>query len=277
MVAGMFEDAAMTQLPYAATTPLNIGKVGLKARDGDKVAAFYRDIIGLSDLGREAGAIVLGTGERSLLAIETDAQAKPDDPREAGLFHTAFLLPERADLARWLRFAIDRKITLEGASDHGVSEALYLSDPEGNGIEIYADRSPEHWVGENGEAVMKTVRLDADDLLASADGARWQGAPEGSVIGHVHLRVGDPVAAAAWWQEEMGLDLKARYGESAVFLSSGGYHHHIGANSWHSAGAGRRDPARTGLAYVEILSNEASEPETREDPWGTEVRVAPAG
>ena len=276
MVAGMFEDAAMTQLPYAATTPLNIGKVGLKARDGDKVAAFYRDIIGLSDLGREAGAIVLGTGERSLLAIETDAGAKPDDPREAGLFHTAFLLPERADLARWLRFAIDRKITLEGASDHGVSEALYLSDPEGNGIEIYADRSPEHWVGENGEAVMKTVRLDADDLLASADGARWQGAPDGSVIGHVHLRVGDPVAAAAWWQEEMGLDLKARYGESAVFLSSGGYHHHIGANSRHSAGAGRRDPARTGLAYVEILSNEASEPETREDPWGTEVRVAPA-
>lgn len=267
----------MAQLSYPATTPLSIGKVGLKVRDGDKVATFYREVVGLSELGREDGAIVLGAGERPLLVIETDPEAEPDDLREAGLFHTAFLLPQRSDLANWLRFAIDRQITLDGASDHGVSEALYLSDPEGNGIEIYADRSPENWTGPNGEAVIKTVRLDADDLLASADGARWQGAPAGSMVGHVHLRVGDPAEAAAWWQEVMGFDLQARYGGSAVFLSSGGYHHHVGANSWHSAGAGRRDPARAGLAYVEVLSREASESETRQDPWGTEIRVVPAG
>src|SRR5690606_33172412 len=128
-----------------------------------------------------------------------------------------------------------------------------LSDPEGNGIEIYADKPRESWPweSESGWVGMKTLPLDFRDLLATPGGdAPWQGAPTGTIIGHVHLRVGDSSEAEEWWHATLGLDTMARYGPSAVFLASGGYHHHVGANSWQSAGAGRRDPARAGLAWV---------------------------
>jgi catechol 2,3-dioxygenase len=109
-----------------------------------------------------------------------------------------------------------------------------------------------------------------------AGDAGWQGAPENTIIGHVHLRVGDPAAAETWWNEKLGFDTVAKYGEQAVFLSTGGYHHHIGANSWHSAGAGRRDKDRSGLAWVELRSSTATDDAIYEDPWGTEIRVARA-
>lgn len=263
----------MSELPFAATTPVSVSAVGLKARDGEALAGFYRDVVGLAELSRNGGSIVLGAGDRPLLEIDQDTAAEPDDPREAGLFHTAFLLPSRADLARWARHAIDRRVPLDGASDHLVSEAIYLSDPEGNGIEIYADRPRESWPWENGEVAMKTLRLDFDDLFSSAGEGAWAGAPEGTVVGHVHLRVGDPVEAERWWNSQMGFDTMARYGPSAVFLSSGGYHHHIGANAWRSAGAGRRNPARAGLVWVAFRSADAEDERTLEDPWGTVVRV----
>jgi catechol 2,3-dioxygenase len=206
-----------------------------------------------------------------------DPAAKPDDPRSAGLFHTAFLLPTRADLGRWVKHAIEKRIPISGASDHFVSEALYLNDPEGNGIEIYADRPKDTWKWRGSSIEMATVRLDVEGLVAAipAGDAGWRGAPENSVIGHVHLRVGDPVAAEAWWHDEFGFDTVARYGADAVFLSSGGYHHHIGANRWHSAGAGKRDPDRAGLAWIEMRSSETSAEKSLEDPWGTVIRVAP--
>lgn len=268
----------MGTLPFAATTPLSIGKVGLKARDAEALAQFYREVVGLGELARENGAILLGAGETPLLVIEADPRARPDDPREAGLFHTAFLLPGRSDLARWLRFAGEKQVRLDGASDHSVSEALYLSDPEGNGIEIYADRPPETWQSDDAGVKMTTERLDVEGILASIDAEDegWRGAPDGAVIGHVHLRVGDANEAARWWHGETGLDLRARYGSSAVFLSSGGYHHHIGANSWHSAGAGKRDPGRAGLAFVELRAKVATDGKTQEDPWGTVVRMVSA-
>lgn len=268
----------MSNLPFAATTPVSVAKVGLKARDADALAAFYREVVGLTELSRGNGAIVLGTAARALLDITEDKAARPDDTREAGLFHTAFLLPGRADLARWVRFAADRRVALDGASDHLVSEAFYLHDPEGNGIEIYADRARETWPFEGGHVAMATERLDVDDLLSVLpDGdPGWRGAPDGSVVGHVHLRVGDPAEAERWWHSEMGFDTMARYGPAAVFLSSGGYHHHIGANAWHSRRAGRRDPARTGLSFVELQAKDAKGGKTLEDPWGTEIRLTPA-
>ena len=124
---------------------------------------------------------------------------------------------------------------------------------------------------------MATERLNIPGLVAAvpAGDAGWQGAPENSVIGHVHLRVGDPAEAEAWWHDEMDFDTMAKYGSSAVFLSSGGYHHHIGANSWSSAGAGRRDPSRSGLSWVELRSSAASEASERQDPWGTVIRTVP--
>ncbi|WP_163271328.1 VOC family protein [Chelativorans alearense] len=267
----------MKDLPFSATTPVSVAEIGLKARDADKLAAFYRDTVGLFEQSRRNGTIVLSAGERPLLTIEEDAAATPDDPREAGLFHTAFLLPARADLARWARRAIERQTPLEGASDHLVSEAIYLSDPEGNGIEIYADRPRESWQWDGSQVAMKTLPLDFKSLLATpgADDA-WQGAPEGAVIGHVHLRVGAPAEAERWWHEALGLDTMAHYGSQAVFLASGGYHHHIGANSWHSPGAKRRDPGRAGLAWVAMRVADAEEERTLEDPWGTVVRVVPS-
>lgn len=268
----------MSGFPFAATTPVSIGRVGLKARDAQKLAAFYSDILGLQEMDGDNGAIALGVGGRTLLEIAEDRSAEPDDPREAGLFHTAFLLPERADLARWSLFARDRNMRLEGASDHLVSEAVYLSDPEGNGIEIYADRAPESWTKTADGIAMATERLDFGSLLSTVpDGdAGWQGAPENTVIGHVHLRVGDPVTAEAWWHEAQGFDTMTRYGSQAVFLATGGYHHHIGANSWRSAGAGKRNPNRTGLSWLELKSRNATAETEFADPWGTVVRVAPS-
>lgn len=265
----------MNPLPLSITTPVHLDRVALKARDAEALGRFYRDVVGLQELERRNGVIVLGAGERRLLEIEQDDAAKPDDPREAGLFHTAFLLPSRADLAHWVRYAMNRRIEIEGASDHLVSEAIYLSDPEGNGIEIYADRPQELWPWRDGEVSMKTLRLNFDDLFAKAGEGTWNGVPEGTVIGHVHLRVGDPVEAEKWWREAVGLDTMARYGPQAVFLASGGYHHHIGANSWRSAGAGRRDPGRAGLAWVGLQSANVVEERVLEDPWGTVVKLVP--
>jgi catechol 2,3-dioxygenase len=267
----------MSEIPFAATTPVSVARVGLKARDAEALSKYYRDVVGLEELSRESGAITLGAGGRPLLDIEADPAAKPDDPRNAGLFHTAFLLPSRADLGRWVKHAIEKRIPISGASDHLVSEALYLNDPEGNGIEIYADRPKDTWKWRDSSIEMATVRLDVEGLVAAipAGDAGWRSAPENSVIGHVHLRVGDPVAAEAWWHDEFGFDTMARYGADAVFLSSGGYHHHIGANRWQSAGAGKRDPDRAGLAWIEMRSSENSAEKSLEDPWGTVIRVAP--
>ncbi|WP_173931633.1 VOC family protein [Chelativorans sp. Marseille-P2723] len=266
----------MTHLPFAAATPVRIASVALKARDADALAQFYRTVVGLDELGRSNGSIQLGAGGRHLLTIEAAPDAKPDNPREAGLFHTAFLLPSRKALAQWARRAVEEPLPIDGASDHLVSEAIYLTDPEGNGIEIYADRPREQWLWEGDEVSMKTLRLNFEDLLAEGGDDPWKGAPDGTVIGHVHLRVGDPAEAERWWHETIGLDVMARYGPQAVFLASGGYHHHVGANSWHSRGAGRRDPARTGLAWIELHSSEAGEERLLEDPWGTAIRLVPS-
>src|SRR5690606_5427552 len=174
------------------TTPISISRVGLKARDAENLAAYYKALLGLTEISRAGGDVTLGAHGRPLMVIESAPSAKPDDPRSAGLFHTAFLLPTRADLGRWIRHAITNRIAVEGASDHLVSEALYLTDPEGNGIEIYADRAKESWAWNGDQVEMATKRLDIDAVVGAVppDDAEWKGAPENTIIGHVHLRVG---------------------------------------------------------------------------------------
>lgn len=267
----------MSELPFAATTPISISRVGLKARDADALGAFYRRVVGLEELARDGETIALGAKGRPLLVLESDPAAAPDDPRLAGLFHTAFLLPARADLGRWINHAIADRVQIDGASDHIVSEALYLTDPEGNGIEIYADRPHGSWKWHAGQVAMATERMDVPGVVASvpAGDAGWQGMPENTVVGHVHLRVGDPRTAETWWHDEFGFDTVAKYGSQAVFLSSGGYHHHIGANAWHSAGAGPRDPGRSGLSWVEMRSADAASASEKRDPWGTVIWTVP--
>lgn len=274
-VGGM--EREMSGLPFAADAPVSVGKVGLRARDADALASYYRRVVGLDELARDGTTTTLGAGGRPLLEIEGDRAARPDDPRSAGLFYTAFLLPSRADLGRWIRHAIENRILVDGASDHLVSEALYLTDPEGNGIEIYADRPREHWTWQGPLVDMATFALDVRgvvDTVPEGD-AGWQGTPENSIVGHVHLRVGNADEAEAWWNSAAGFDTVQKLGNSAVFLSTGGYHHHIGANSWQSAGAGRRDPGRTGLSWVELRSKDAAEATSHEDPWGTVIRTVP--
>jgi catechol 2,3-dioxygenase len=268
------QEADMAELSFAATAPVHVSKVGIKARDGQALADYYTSVVGLKEIRRRPGVIVLGAGDDGFFEIEEAKTLRPDDPRSAGLFHTAFLWPKRADLARWTRHATDRQIQIDGASDHLVSEAIYLTDPEGNGIEIYADRAPSAWKRDGSNIRMATERLNFPDLMTeiSEGGPEWDGAPEGSMIGHVHLRVGDAKDAESWWHEEMHFDTMAHYGGQAVFLSTGGYHHHVGANVWHSKGAGRRDLDRTGLSFVEMKSR-AGAAKTVFDPWGTEIRV----
>jgi catechol 2,3-dioxygenase len=275
---------------FANRTPLRIGAVGLKARDLSRLTDFYNQAIGLDVLDRDAKTARLGAGGVTLLALESASDALPDDPRTAGLYHTAFLQPTRGDLARWVVHAARNRVALTGASDHAVSEAIYLDDPEGNGIEVYRDRLPEEWRWNGDRIHMTTERLDLDNLAADAGNTAYAGAPEALRIGHIHLRVGD-LAPTQQFYGTIGLAPTAgRHG--ALFMSSGRYHHHVGSNVWHSAGAGKRDDNRAGLSWFAIEAADAAErdaaiarlkdanvpltqaadgPEAR-DPWGNKVR-----
>lgn len=266
----------MTVLSHRA--PVHIGAVSLTVHDLDGVADFYARVIGLQKLRSQKGVCELGAGDTVLLRLIADASAKPAKPGSAGLFHTAFLLPSRADLARWVQHAIDNRFAVTGASDHLVSEAIYLDDPEGNGIEIYRDREPAEWPREQGQIKMATEALDFASLLQSIkDGDfAWKGAPEQTRVGHIHLRVGNTDAAEAYYQGKLALDLVTRY-PGASFLSSGGYHHHIGANVWASRGALTREPA-LGLASFELVADadahrqlKAALGEASADPWANRI------
>ncbi|MCR5859966.1 VOC family protein [Mesorhizobium sp. J428] len=265
-------ETTMSDLPFAADAPTHIGRIGIVARDAAAMSQYYQQVVGLKELANSGGHITLGAGDRPLMEIEQSSAVRPDDPRSAGLYHTAFLLPSRPDLGRWIRHAIENRIRIDGVADHLVSEAIYLTDPEGNGIEIYADRPAESWNWDGKSVRMATDPLDAEGILATAAGAPdWDGAPGNSIIGHVHLRVGDAGAAESFWNKDVGFDTVLNYGGQAVFLSTGGYHHHIGANSWQSRGAGPRDRDRTGLQWVELLNKGPVAERSLFDPWGTEI------
>jgi catechol 2,3-dioxygenase len=262
-----------------ASAPLEIGHVALNVNDLPTVEAFYRDVLGLDRSGGDGGVARLGAGGRAFLELRENRQARRANPREAGLFHTAFLLPSRETLARWVIHAAERRLPVQGASDHLVSEAIYLADPEGNGIEVYADKPREAWPFEGGRLRMATERLDLAALARDADGP-WTGAPAGTVVGHVHLQVGDAAEAERFWTDTLGFDLVTRY-PGASFLSTGGYHHHVAANVWNSRGAGRRSLPATGLAEVILRADPAARDamvaragaERFEDPWGTPISV----
>lgn len=268
-------EKTMNDVPFAANAPISVSRVGLRARDAEKLADYYQKVVGLNEISRDGESITLGAGQRPLLVIESDLALRQEDPHSAGLFHTAFLLPTRGDLGRWINHAVEKQIPVAGASDHLVSEALYLTDPEGNGIEIYADRPASEWKWNGSSVEMATIRMDVPGVIGSipAGALAWSGFPENAIVGHVHLRVGDPQRAEEWWKGEMGFDTVAHYGRDAVFLSTGGYHHHIGANSWQSRGAGERQPDTTGLSWVEMHAKDPTAAKTANDPWGNSIRV----
>ena len=274
------------------TSSLRIGTVVLTVHDFDRVGRFYREVVGLSDLGQDGGTLKLGSGTTVLLELRRDAQARFRSTRDAGLFHTAFLLPSRADLGRWTRHAAQARVPIEGVADHGVSEAIYLSDPEGNGIEIYSDRPRGTWAWSGGTIAMRTDPLDTDALMRDAGPTAWDGVPEGSRVGHVHLQVGAIATAEAFYGGVLGVPLTARY-PGGSFFGSDGYHHHFGANVWNSRNAGPRTEPSTGLADVGIEVADAATLDAIErraaeaggvtvrrgsvlslrDPWGTSLTL----
>ncbi|TCR68775.1 VOC family protein [Bosea sp. BK604] len=246
-------DNAPSQVHLEAhDAPYHIGAVSLRVRDVARLTAFYRDAIGLKVLSLRPDKAVLGIDREPLVTLEAGAQPPSS---KAGLFHIAILLPSRHDLANWLAHAAQSGVRLEGASDHLVSEAIYLSDPEGNGIEIYRDRRRPEWPRRDGAVAMATERLDLDALLSEADGKPYPGMPAGTRMGHIHLRVGDTDQADAFYRDVLGFDLMVRY-PGASFLASGGYHHHIGANIWQSRGAARRQDGEAGLASFELVARD---------------------
>jgi len=242
--------------PPPEVAPLSIGGVTLAARDLPRLTAFYAALLGLEPMPDEAapGALRFDLAGATLRLLPAP-EARPERGDEPGLFHTAFLMPDRTALAGWLHHARALGLRLDGASDHGVSEALYLSDPEGNGIEVYADRPRALWPRPPAPATgvaMVTRRLDLDALLAAAPGGALAG--RATRIGHVHLRAGDLDATEAFYRG-LGLEVTQRM-PRASFLASGGYHHHVAVNTWGSAGL--RPPGLSGLVALTLCAADAA-------------------
>lgn len=274
--------AASPLSPGAGTGPARIGAVHLRVADLDRLVDFYTGPVGLELGSRTAAQAVLGAGDAGFLVLHGDRSAEPAGRGRTGLFHTAFLVPSRVELGRSLARLIDAQARMTGFADHLVSEAIYLDDPEGNGIEIYRDRAREEWPLNDGHIRMATDPLDLDGVLSGAASGRptpGQVDPA-TVVGHVHLRVADAGAAERFWREVVGLDVMARY-PGASFLAADGYHHQLGINHWGSSGAPAPAAGARGLDHFElvvedldgVLRRAGDDGDSLVDPSGNRVRV----
>lgn len=268
-----------------------MGVVGLTVADLGRSVGFYERAIGLSELQRTGGEAVIGVGDVPLLHLTEQPGALPwMVDGMTGLYHFAILLPTRPALGAWLSHYARLGYPPPGQGDHVVSEALYLRDPDGHGIEMYADRPREGWRWRDGQVVMGTGPVDVRGLIAQAD--PWSGLPEGTTMGHVHLQVGDVAQGRAFYSGLVGFDVVAAM-PTALFVSAGGYHHHLGMNTWHSQGAppAPEDTARLRY-YTVVFADVGARGEVVkrlegagvsarrldgalvvDDPWGNEVRL----
>jgi catechol 2,3-dioxygenase len=291
----------VTTLPYGTPPPgyrlpaeTRLGRVVLQIAELDRSVAFYTGVLGFRLLERTASTAVLGTGDDTpLVELHQLAGARPASRRgRLGLYHFAILLPDRASLGRFVAH-LDRLGAYAGAADHLVSEALYLTDPDGLGIEVYADRPRERWEVRGREIVMATEPLDLADLVRAGGTEEWNGMPRGTAVGHVHLHVGDLQSAAAFYHQGLGLDAVVSSYPGALFLSAGGYHHHLGLNTraGPDAAPAAADDARLLEWNLELPSaadaeaaaasleraGHAAERDgggwTVRDPWGTPLRL----
>lgn len=231
-----------------------IGLVSLTVADFGQSLPYYTHNIGLKLLNQDGNIAIFGTEERPLLElIEQPGATLPRGT--TGLYHFALLVPSRLELARTFKNLVDTETPLGGFSDHSVSEAIYLSDPDGNGIEIYRDRQREEWPMQNGRLQMNTLPLDLQSLIGELNGQsrQWHGLHDGTQMGHIHLHIRDVDEAEAFYCDILGFDRIMRYGPSASFVSAGGYHHHIGLNTWAGKGASPPPADAAGLRYYEII------------------------
>jgi catechol 2,3-dioxygenase len=233
-----------------------IGHAHLQVADLPRALHFYRDLVGFQEITNNAGTAVLSaTGKypaHILLTVRADARPKP--PRTTGLFHNAIRFPNRRELARAFRRLIEHGWPFQGFADHIVSEALYLADPDGNGVELYTDRPREQWHWRNGAVEMATDPLDVENVLREVekDTVPWEGVHPGTDIGHVHLHVSDLQKAQAFYHGVLGFDVTQRSYPGALFISAGGYHHHLGLNIWAGKGAPPPPPNSVGLLSFSI-------------------------
>lgn len=234
----------------------SMGSVRLTVSDLERSRRFYEQALGLRATEQEDGSLAFGVAdERPLVELNGDASAPPLDRGATGLFHLAILMPSRRDLALALARLAQAEWPLDGASDHLVSEALYLSDPDGNGIEIYRDRPRSEWRQINGQLEMSTLPLDLRSVLSelSDTGNIDPLAPSGTSIGHVHLQVSDLAWSEAFYEGVLGFEVMVRGYPGALFVAAGGYHHHLGLNTWNSRGANTPSAGAVGLRSFEVL------------------------
>ena len=238
-------------LPQPVITSLTLGPVELTVSALDRSVAFYQQVLGLTLLSRDGTEATLGLPERPLVALQERPGALPVQPRSPGLYHLALLLPTRADLSRWVQHAARLGLRL-GQADHLVSEAFYLSDPDGHGIEVYRDRPSSEWRWQGGEVEMAGDPIDLDSLLTEpgAD-VPFTSLPDGTTLGHVHLRVADLAATEAFYAGVLGFDVVSRW-PGALFVSVDGYHHHLGLNTWQSQGGALAPEGTSRLTRVTL-------------------------
>ena len=269
----------------------HLGVVRLQVADLERSLAYYTRVLGLTVLSTSAGVAVLGAGT-ALVELNEKRGVSPV-PRQGafGLYHFAILLPDRAALGRFATHLSDAKVRA-GMADHLVSESCYLSDPDGLGIEVYADRPRSTWQFHGRQLAMGTDPLDVQSVIASAHGGPWDGAPAGTRMGHVHLHVGSLTDADAFYHRALGMDRMVWEYPGALFLAAGGYHHHLGTNTW-SPGPSAADGQARLLEWELVVPSETDAAgaaaslrdagfEAREeprgwlsrDPWGTALRIA---
>ncbi|WP_010677669.1 VOC family protein [Bacillus timonensis] len=235
-----------------------VGHVKIKVENIERSLQFYKEILGFDILEQAASTAKLTTdGKTSILSLQQPENVVPKQGKTTGLYHFALLLPTKTDLANIVVHLVEKGIRF-GSSDHLVSEALYLNDPDGNQIEIYIDRDPSEWNWMGQEVDMAVDPLDFERLLTNiVPGKSWQGMPEKTVMGHIHLHVAELEKTEEFYVKGLGFDVVNRYGTQALFLSTGKYHHHIGVNTWNGVGAPKPPKNGVGLSfYTLVLPNE---------------------
>ena len=231
-----------------------IGLVSLTVADFERSLPYYQRNIGLTLLERSGNMALLGTAVQPLLQLNEQPGAKVTRGT-TGLYHFALLVPNRLELAKTFKNLVDTDTPLGGFSDHSVSEAIYLSDPDGNGIEIYRDRTPDKWPRQNGRLQMNTMPLDLQSLMGELHGRspEWQGLHSDTKMGHIHLHIRNLDEAEDFYSNKLGFERIMRYGTAAGFVSAGGYHHHVGLNTWAGQGAPPPPPDAAGLRHFQII------------------------
>lgn len=289
-------DRGIRPRQYRLPDETRLGKVRLQVADLDRSLRYYERVLGFRVIRREAESATLGPHDdnREIIELRQFAGARRVPERGLlGLYHFAILLPDRPALGRFIAHLADIG-ERAGMSDHAVSEAVYLTDPDGLGIEVYADRPRDAWRYDERQIYMTTKRLDAADLVAAAGGEKWTGMPRGTVLGHVHLYVDDIDRAASFYHDALGFDKVVWSYPGALFLSAGGYHHHLGTNTWAARAERATDDdarlleweiivpsvadaerAAASLAAAGYTANREENTWQTVDPWGTALRLVP--